>query len=164
MDRLDVIYLCNYRVTSGGDIYNIKTGRKLKPWIDKQGYYTIRLAGSKNLYVHRIVAQLFIPNPENKKEVNHKDGIKTNNSISNLEWLTRNQNIQHAYDIGIMHGPLGHKNKIGTLHHNVKLTEAQVLEIRKIGKNKTLKELSEVYKVSFKTISKILNRKRWKHI
>ena len=55
----------------------------------------------KNYYIHRLVAQLFIPNPENKKEVNHKDGNKGNNIVTNLEWVTRSENCLHAYKIGL---------------------------------------------------------------
>lgn len=55
----------------------------------------------KNYYIHRLVAELFIPNPENKKEVNHKDGNKWNNNVGNLEWSTRSENCLHAYKNGL---------------------------------------------------------------
>jgi hypothetical protein len=63
-------------------------------------YKTLSLNG-KNYSLHRIVALTFIPNPENKDTVNHKDGNKLNNAISNLEWLTNKENIQHGFNSGL---------------------------------------------------------------
>ena len=79
-----------------GGIYKLQTG--------KNGYFIIRLFKDgkyKSKYVHRLVAETFIPNPENKKYINHKNGIKTDNRIENLEWVTLSENLQHAYDTGL---------------------------------------------------------------
>ena len=66
-------------------------------------YKTIQACG-KQLKVHRLVAAAFLPNPEGKQEVNHKDGNKANNYVENLEWITASENIQHAYRTGLMKG------------------------------------------------------------
>ena len=79
----------------------------LKPEIIKGGYLRVVLMKDskyKHFSVHRIVAQLFIPNPENKPEVNHKDGNKQNNFVENLEWVTSKENIIHSYKTGLNKG------------------------------------------------------------
>lgn len=76
----------------------------LTPHTDDRGYVMAFLyngVSRKCIKVHRIVAKHFIPNPENLKEINHKDGNKANNSIENLEWCTRSENINHALKTGL---------------------------------------------------------------
>ena len=86
----------NYYITREGRVYNKKYDRYLKPSPGANGY--IRVCLSKQgkhtqFYIHRLVAEAFIPNPENKPEVNHKDENKANNNVDNLEWVTTKENI-----------------------------------------------------------------------
>ena len=97
-----------YEVSNTGKVRSLNyLGRgitkELKPW-KNGGYRRINLivAGKKkNFLLHRMVAEAFIPNPDNKPEVNHKDGDKWNNSVANLEWATRRENITHADETGL---------------------------------------------------------------
>ena len=70
--------------------------------INGAGYYSVCFGDGKTFQVHRIIAQLFIPNKNNYSQVNHKDGNKLNNKRSNLEWVTPSQNIKHAFKLGLI--------------------------------------------------------------
>ena len=94
-----------YFVTKEGLIYSAKTNRYLKFSYDKQGYARVGLSvgnyKTKTIKVHRLVAETFIDNPQSKGDVNHIDGVKSNNHVDNLEWNTRSENIIHAYNNGL---------------------------------------------------------------
>lgn len=102
---MKTIEFCSgYFVRSDGKIFNNKTGKlKEEMHITNQSGYEIVNINGRVLLIHRIVAECFIPNPENKPIVNHKDGNKTNNHVENLEWCTNSENVQHAWDTGLAH-------------------------------------------------------------
>jgi len=91
-----------YMVDSGGNIYNPK-GMKMSPKVDSKGKYLIislSSAGKKKYFlVHRLVALAYIENPQNKPQVNHKDGDTQNNKLNNLEWVTASENQKHAVEV-----------------------------------------------------------------
>lgn len=83
---------------------NLRDGRILKPSMDQKGYLRLRMTIDRKKYsfkVHRLVAQAFIPNPEDKPQVNHIDGNKQNNRADNLEWITNKENVHHAIKNGM---------------------------------------------------------------
>lgn len=92
-------------VSEWGDIVSLVSGKKLSPQKCKAGYFWVYAKGDngkrRRLSVHRCVALAHIPNPEEKSDVNHKDGDKSNNRLSNLEWMTRLENMRHARSTGL---------------------------------------------------------------
>ena len=131
--------------------------RKMKPSIGSSGYLVVTLMingkkHSKN--VHRLVAKAFVPNPENKPQVNHINGIKIDNRIENLEWNTRSENIRHSFNIGL--------SGKGSRHGMSKLTEAQVLLIR--SDYRSLTKIALEYNINPTLVSLIKSKKIWKHI
>lgn len=151
-----------YSVSNTGKVRNNKTGRILKDTPDKDGYARVGLwTGEKvlNRIVHRLMAQAFILNPENKKQVNHIDGDKTNNKLTNLEWATDSENIRHAVATGLMVG------RKGTKHHNAKLTEDDVREIKRLAKSGMLRrDIAKRFGIAKNHITRITTGTRWGHI
>jgi NUMOD4 motif/HNH endonuclease len=97
-------YEDTYEISNYGSVRNIKTGRVLKLDTKPNGYLSARLCKNskvKTFLVHRLVAIHFIPNPDNKPVVNHDDGVKTNNHVSNLVWSTSSENTRHAIRTGL---------------------------------------------------------------
>ena len=154
-----------YQVSNWGRVKSLKFGKELflKPVNNGWGYHRVSLCKNKkgkNITVHRLVAEAFIKNPQNKRTVNHKNGIKADNRLSNLEWNTMSENNKHAFANGL-------KCKKGERHHINKLTKKQVLEIRKlcaqgIARKDIISKLG--LDVTPEAISLIKHRKNWSHI
>lgn len=107
--------------------------------------------------VHRLVAKAFIPNPDNKPEVNHIDGNKLNNHVDNLEWCTRKENVQHSSDNGLL--------RCDGVHFNAKLNVANVVQIKKELANGTRKcAIAKKYNVEVGTVYAISYNKSWRHV
>lgn len=117
-----------YLVNQSGDIYSVRSNKTMKPKITKDGYYytAIRRNGKIAwIKYHRIVAEVFISNPDGLETVNHKDGNKQNNTVDNLEWANRSMQMFHAYAHGLKKPMRGEEN------HASKLTREQAEEIRR---------------------------------
>ena len=135
---------------------NLFKGKILKQRFDKYGYLIVNLKKNQKSHirkVHRLVAIAYIDNKNNYTNINHKDGIKTNNNVNNLEWCTVKENTQH---------------RTRTLLTKPKLTKEQVLDIIKnckpaknqINKDKSITHFANKYNVDRRTISDIINRKK----
>src|SRR5690606_37998883 len=146
-----------YEVSNMGAIRNTKSGRILKPKVNKNGYVEVVFTVNrkqKTYKLHRLVALAFIPNIENKPQVNHKDGNKLNCKYDNLEWSTNSENQKHARLIGL-------NGEIGESHSHAKLTESDVLKIRDMydGGEYTYDDLSKLFNISNSHIGAIINRR-----
>ena len=153
-----------YQVSNMGRIksfqYDKIKGKILKPSLCAFDYLKINLRLNntpKTEKLHRLVAKAFIPNPENKPQINHKDGNKQNNRVDNLEWCTDRENKQHAVRMGL------HTVLKGEDNPNAKLTWKQANSIRKEYKkgNTTHKKLGKKYSIGKSRIGEILLNKAW---
>lgn len=133
-------YEGRYQVDTDGNVYSLHSKLRLRPY-PKNGYLTVFL-GTKVMRIHRLVALTHIPNPENKPEVNHKNGNKVDNRIENLEWVTRGENVRHARDI------LGIDFKATLTGSPPKLTYEQAQTIRTLKGKRTARQLAKEYNVS----------------
>lgn len=131
-EKLETI-LKQYKVNKDGTIINIKRNKEACYMIDKDGYKRLRFWVKRKeyrIFVHRLVALVYLNNPNNYPVVNHKDGNKTNNSVNNLEWCTVKYNTQHA--------------EVNNLkkHHTIKVAQID------INTNKTLKIFNSITEAS----------------
>lgn len=161
IDGYDGLYLVSSegRVKSLSRLVNFgKNVRKTKDVIlggssNGNGYRYVTLCSNginTREYVHRLVAKAFLDNPENKEEVNHINGVKDDNELDNLEWATRIENQQHAYDTGLAKGNID----------EMTLTEKRmIIDLMKTG-NYSNVDIHEVFNISKTTISKIKNSEK----
>ena len=159
-----------FQISNLGNIYSKKNKKQLVQGTSKTGYKVLstRIGGKNGIYkcfkVHRLVAQAFIPNPENKPFVNHIDGNKLNNHVNNLEWCTNQENIKHAYDTGLL--DLTHLQEFNKKAR--KLTKEEVYFVRKHytprHKEYGARALGRKYNVDKNTILDILSFKAYKDI
>lgn len=145
---------CYYQVSNLGVIYSLISGKDLLPSKSRKGYLMVKLYkdnGCKiGIPVHRLVAMAFIPNPENKPQVNHINGIKHDNRVCNLEWMTCKENINHAYNTGI-------KTNANEKNCSSLYTNEEVLNMRNMHKNgSTYKDIANTYKGEYSTIWKLV--------
>jgi hypothetical protein len=150
-----------YAVSNLGNVMNLKTKQVLKQTPNHKGYPQLQLMIDglpKSYRVHRLVAETYLPNPENRTQVNHKDGVKTNNTLANLEWVTSSENMKHSFLLGL------HSQR-GTNNNSAKLTEEQVRQIKTLLQQKVKhKILAEQFGVSRVIITQINTGVKWSQV
>lgn len=138
---------------------NPKTGQFVYPkgHYDKDGYVHIDVRKENGKYrdfpVHRLVAMAWLPNPHNKGCVNHKDSVRDNNAIYNLEWVTPKENCIHSY-------LYGKAKKIKEVPKNTVLTDYQVSQIEKLRSMYTVNQISMLFNIKYTTLKNIIRKKK----
>lgn len=163
MKQISIDGFEGYFVTEDGKVFSSKRGswKELSRSVQRK-YWSVKLWVNnerKHIHVHRLLAITFIPNPENKPFVNHKDGNKLNCCISNLEWVTRQENVDHAVANNLL------ASSAGVLNGRAVLTDNQVKEIyQSLLAGVAAIDLARLYGVEQTTIGGIKRRTKWKHI
>lgn len=144
------------------DLRHNRKEKILKPVKCNTGYNSVSLSKNgkvEQINIHRLVALTFLDNSNNHPEVNHIDGIKINNELTNLEWCSYSHNIIHAYNTGLRVSPKGSN------HHRSKLTESDVIQIRiRLDSGETQKSIAKDYGVTPPLISDIKRGISWRHL
>ena len=158
-----------YEVSNLGKIKSFYISKNiLKNCAERDGYFVIGLNKKKKrkqFKVHRLVAQAFIPNLENKPCVNHIDNNPQNNNIFNLEWCTYKENTQHSLKQGRMVDMAKIRGEtLGSKNPRALINEKQVLEIRSLVSKMKQKDIANLFLLKIKTVSAIIRRQNWKHI
>lgn len=168
-----------YRITKDGKVYSLKWGKikELKPYPSTcNGYQVVNLRENGKRYsrlVHRLILTTFKGKCPEGMEARHLDGDKENNHVDNLEWGTRQQNLndklEHGTDISQnpdWHRKFVYENKArGSKHGLSKLTEDDVLAIRRLAERRVKQsDIARIFEVAESRISAIVNRKEWTHI
>ena len=148
-----------YQISNTGKVISKKTGLQLKPMYNKKGYQYVHLSinryKSTKQYIHRLVGIHFIPNPDNKPQINHIDGNPSNNNVDNLEWCTNDENQRHAV--------LNNLHFQGESHRCSKFTNESILLLPKLVQaGFTPKLINQITGVAVSNLLKIFNGKLWR--
>lgn len=167
MQTKDIPGFTGYKINENGEVFSYKgkktRGHKMATVITNCGYVHVSLVytkgKSKPFLMHRLVAQTFIPNPENKPQINHIDGNKENNHITNLEWCTSSENRQHAIQTGL------HKAVQGEDQWMAKLSNQDAIDaINMLLNGATNDDVASKFNLHARYVSLVRHKKRWAHL
>jgi|SRR6185369_12819676 len=163
-------YNGRYKASDQGEILSInwrntrgymRKGKIMKQSHESNGYLHLNMVtenGSKLVLAHRLIAETFLAPVEGKIFVNHKNGIKHDNRVENLEWCTKSENSKHSFSIGIQ------DNK-GVNHPSARFNNEQITEMREKHSNGiSAYKISKEYKMSYTNAKDIVSRRTWSHI
>ena len=155
------IFAGRYEVSDKGNVWSTRgKGRMLRPCKKENGYLEVKLQAEGkivSMLVHRLVALAFIPNPDNKPHVNHKNGNKEDNSVPNLEWSTSQENIEHAFANGL--------SSVGEGHGKSNYTNAQIVEVKKLlSQGYSCTKVAKMTGVSRKVVYDVSYGRTWSHL
>lgn len=152
-------YEGHYAATEDGRVWSYKNSL-FRKYSFSRGYAVVPLSKEghiKTCRVNRLIAKTFIPNPENKGEVNHKNGIKNDDRVENLEWVTPKENMQHALANGLV--------AVGSKSSSSKRTEQEILEIRKLHREGLgYRKIGRLFSMRPQSVKGIVKRVSWKHL
>ncbi len=155
-------YNTMYIINDIGHIINLKTGKNIHPSLDRKGYCSIKLKYDERFittFIHRLVAQAFIPNPENKPEVNHINGNKLCNWVGNLEWVTSKENIAHAFQNGLRTISVG-ENANSSIY-----SDEQIHSVCKLLESgMSIRDVSNKTGVTYHSVAGIRSGRCWRNI
>ena len=147
-----------YFVSESGGIF--LDGKEKNTTMSNKGYKMASMyfnSKSNKLSIHRLVAILYVSNPNNLPQVNHMDGNKKNNSVTNLEWMTNSQNQKHAYKLGLQHSKAGENN------NKAKITDKDVTLLKQMyNSGMSIVKVSQSMNISISIIRNIIYGISWK--
>lgn len=147
------------RLRKGKTGFRLTRGQEMKQVINKKGYPEVRLRkqGCHTRLVHKLVASAFLIKPEDCTQINHVNGIKTDNRVVNLQWVTQSENQLHAYKLGLQPSRSGERNGRATL------TDKKVTDLKELyNSGKPIKEVAEIMNINLHTARQIIAGRTWK--
>ncbi len=155
-------YEGRYAVSDSGEVMSMNFAKSGLPGVLKpspsRGYLSVELERGKRFTIHRLVADVFIGPRPSGMQINHRNGIKTDNRVENLEYVTGSENMKHAFSTGL-------QSNVGERHSQAKLTEEKIIKVREmLGMGFKQTEIAILMGITQSAVSLIKNGKRWNHM